>query len=202
LPESSAITEACQVLSNGLLVVAPSETRYGLLADPLNPDSMKRILDVKGRDRSKPMALFVENMEQVKQVARVTPLVRVLAKRFLPGPLTLVAPACCDWPAPLVVEGKIGLRISPSLCILEILRELGRPVSATSANRSGEPEAGTIDEIESHLGDEVALYLDAGQLDNPVSTVVDCSGDRPVILRTGAVSEADVMEAARQELKP
>ena len=110
----------------------------------------------------------------------------------MPGPVTLVLAATCDWPPPLVVNGKIGFRCSSVPVINEILALVEAPIAATSANISGRPERECVQEIVDDFGDRVALYLDSGPLTGPVSTVVDCSEDRPRVLREGAVAVAEI----------
>ena len=106
--------------------------------------------------------------------------------------MTLVLKTREDKAHPAAYEYKIGLRISLSNVIADLLQSVSFDLTATSANKSGLADAETIEEISEEFGEEVDLYLDAGRLDGPVSTVVDCSGSKAVILREGAISREDI----------
>ncbi|MDD3732934.1 MAG: L-threonylcarbamoyladenylate synthase [candidate division Zixibacteria bacterium] len=193
-PDESTIQEAIAVLQKGGLVVAPTETRYGLLVRADWKKSLKKLYKIKKRPVTSPTALFVKALEQIAEYGMMTPTARALAEAFLPGPLTLVLKALHQGEPPVVVEGKIGLRYSSSTVIKEIVDRLVFPVTATSANKSGQPEFEQIDEIARSLGRGVDLYLDAGKLDNPVSTVVDCSGPGINVIREGFILKKNIDE--------
>ncbi|MBD3402051.1 threonylcarbamoyl-AMP synthase [candidate division GN15 bacterium] len=193
-PTASAVARAVAVLESGGLVVAPTETRYGLLARADRAEAVQRLVRAKGRDFNQPVAVFVQSTAALWEVGRITLVGEALARRFLPGPLTLVLEAQVAWPPPVVVGGKIGLRLSDAPIILKILSGIGVSLTATSANRSGSQELTRIDEIAAQLGADVDIYLDAGPLDRPVSTVVDGSGDRPVVLREGAIESEQIAQ--------
>jgi len=184
---ASAAAQAATVLAQGGLVVAPTETRYGLLASTDRADAMIQVTELKRRSATKPVAVFVGHMEEIESLAEMPPAARKLAEAFLPGPLTLVLAARIDWPPPLVVDGRIGLRYSSSPFMAALMGTVGSPLTATSANLSGSPEAESIDQIQAAFGDRVDLYLDGGRLSGPVTTVVDASGDGVKILREGAI---------------
>jgi tRNA threonylcarbamoyl adenosine modification protein (Sua5/YciO/YrdC/YwlC family) len=141
------------------------------------------------------MAVFVESIGDLWRLGERTVAAERLAESFLPGPLTLVLRARVDWPAPVVVDGRIGLRLTDAPVILKILREIGEELTATSANRSGSADLVSINEIAAELGNAVDLYLDAGTLDKPLSTVVDGSVNPPVVLREGAIARARIETA-------
>lgn len=197
VPSSSLMDYAATVLKDGGIVVAPTETRYGLLvrADQMPP--IKRLYEIKKRSLDEPIAVFVGSIELMMHYADLNPLIQRIARLFLPGPVTLVIPAVWNFLDPIVRDGKVGLRVSSSQVIQEIMQRVNFPVSATSANLSGKATAGKIREIFDIFSDAVDLYLDAGSLDNQVSTVVDCSNERLVVLREGAVSSADIKAAAK-----
>lgn len=186
-PEKDIIARAAALLKKGGLVVAPTETRYGLLTRADRGEALSKLSRVKKRPPTVPVAIFVGKVEDIHRYGRMTPSARVLAEAFLPGPLTLVLDAVTDGGAPLVVAGKIGLRCSSSPVIQALVDAVNLPLTATSANRYGQPEFETTAEIAASLGDEVELYLDAGVLDKPTSTVVDCSGTEPRLLREGYI---------------
>lgn len=189
------LERAVKALSAGDLVVAPTETRYGLLARADDAAALAKLYHAKGRKSGTPVAVFVDDVTALGAHAVMTASSDVLAARFLPGPFTLVLKAAPDNDWPVVNDGWIGLRVSSSHVVQALVESTQFPLSATSANKSGGPEAETIDEVYDALGDEVALYLDAGRLSQAVSTVVRCDGEQVEILRDGAVSRGDVMAA-------
>ncbi len=194
-PAHDLLSEAANLLAHGAIVVAPTETRYGLLARADLPAAVDRLCNTKGRSPRQAMSIFVPDLASIRRFARVTPTAEILSRSLLPGPLTLVLPATIGWGEPLVIDGKIGVRVSSSPVISGILKLIDFPVTATSANKSGSPDLDTVAEIGEIFRDAVDLYLDAGVLRNQTSTVVDCCGTQIVILREGAVSTAGVQAA-------
>ena len=192
-PDPTVIDMAAGVLRNGGLVVAPTETRYGLLARTDDDQAVKRVYDVKGRSMDQPTAIFVDSVENLSVHGRLTPVSRFLASRYLPGPLTLNVKAVNDQGEPLVVDGKIGLRVSPSPVVAMLLERTDFPLTATSANLSGYSNASTVNEIAKMLGDNVDLYIDGGELNASPSTVVDCTEDSVRVLREGAIPPSEIM---------
>ncbi len=173
-------------------MVAPTETRYGLLARADRQAPLERVYRVKKRSLNQATAILVRSREELAILGVLTPAARRLSTAFLPGPLTLVLTARQDWPPPRVVDGKIGLRLSSSPVIEGLLSRLDFPLTATSANISGQADPDGVEEIVSQFGDLVDLYLDAGPLTGLTSTVVDCSVDPAEILREGAVARKDI----------
>jgi L-threonylcarbamoyladenylate synthase len=196
-PDPETINRAVDVLKAGALVVAPTETRYSLLGRADKAEVVEKVYRVKTRALSKPIAIFVGSLEMVTHYAELNPLAQFLAKLFLPGPLTLVLKGLPEWDNPVVHDGKVGIRISPAPVIQEIMERAGFPLTATSANLSGATELSSIDEISHAFGTAVDLYLDGGVLDGAPSTVVDCSGDLPRILRKGVVDKKEITAALR-----
>lgn len=188
-PEEAVVSRTASVLRSGGLVVAPTETRYGLLGRADKPETIARLYAIKGRPASLPTAIFVPSLEAIAIYGVMTPAATAIARRFLPGPLTLVLRAVKDMGVPLVVDGHIGIRYSSAPFIVALLKQLDFPITATSANLSGAKDCSTVNEIARAFGGKVDLYVDSGVLDNPVSTVVDVSGDSPVVLRPGAITE-------------
>jgi len=191
-PQASLVERAAALLSEGRLVVAPTETRYGLLARADDAAAVERLYAVKGRRPEAPLAMFVDGIAGLEQYGEMTPVSRRLAERFLPGPLTLVLTAKRETELPVVQDGRIGLRVSSSSVIAAILARVAYPLTATSANLSGAGETETLEEIVDAFGDRVALYLDGGRLEGPVSTVLLCEEERTEILREGALARAEI----------
>lgn len=197
-PDQGLIRLAVEALTNGDLIVAPTETRYGLLARADNDRAIERVFEAKGRGLLRPTAMFVQSEDGLRALGEMTPSAERLTRAFLPGPLTLVLRSRVAWGEPRVSAGLIGLRWSSSPVIAEILRHVTFPVTATSANRTGSTELETVTEIRDALGMTVELYLDGGRLNGPVSTVVQCVGEDTAILREGAIS-AELVESLLRE---
>ncbi|MBI5266449.1 MAG: threonylcarbamoyl-AMP synthase [candidate division Zixibacteria bacterium] len=195
--KAESLDRAVSVLESDGLVVAPTETRYGLLASAISATAVARLFEVKGRAHNMPTALFVRGIDDMERYGSVTPSARRLIARFLPGPLTLVLTAVVDWGAPRVVDGKIGFRWSSSPFIASLLDRTAGPLTATSANRSGRPDPESIEEIAAIFGEGIDLYIDGGALTGPTSTVVECVGESVRILREGAISAAEIEESIR-----
>lgn len=194
-PAPEAIECVVSTIVSGGLIVCPTETRYGLVCQADNREAVKRLFSVKGRSSNTATALFVNNIHALEALAVLSAPARKLAQEFLPGPLTLVLKARVDWPAPLVVEGRIGIRVSQSPLIAALVERVGGPLTATSANRTGSSTRSTAHEIAEELGAEVDMYVEAGILDGPVSTVVDCSAGSVHILREGALPVEQIRRA-------
>lgn len=197
-PPADIIDHAVDYLERGELVVAPTETRYGLLVKADSPDALKRLYHVKGRARTVPTALFVPDVKSMWSLGENNPVAQCLAETFLPGPLTLVLKARVEWTAPRVVNGKIGIRHSSSAVIQAIVGHLTWYPSATSANLSGRPEPDTATAIAELLGNQVGLYLESGPLTGRSSTVVDCTGGGLQIIREGAIAATALAEALQR----
>ncbi len=201
-PDRGVIRRAAESLADGELVVAPTETRYGLLARADSDQATERVLEAKGRGGLRPVALFVRDEDGIRALGDMTPSAERLMRAYLPGPLTLVLRSRVTWSAPRVVDGFIGLRWSSSPVIAELMSLVSFPVTATSANLSGSEELETIAQIRGALGDAISLYLDAGRLSGPVSTVVKCIGDDASILRAGAISALSIQSVLREGGRP
>jgi len=180
------------------LVVYPTETFYGIAADPLSPLALEKLFAIKGRDPQKPIALIAADAQMAFEVAReVPPIARRLASAFWPGPLTIVLPARDGFPAQLIgPDGGVGVRVSPHPIARELSEGLGRPITATSANRSGEAPATTLRAARESLGEKVKVFLEGGTLSaSAPSTVVACDTRGYRIIRAGAVTEREIIAA-------
>ncbi len=188
-PDPGPIGEAAAALTRGVLVIVPTETVYGLAADPRFPGAETAIYAAKRRLDNKPVTLFAAGLEQVK--ARGAVLGRAgekLARTFWPGPLTLVV----ETP-----DGPTGFRVPDHAVPLALLRKVGSVLAVTSANRSGEPPALTAEAAVAALGSSVAVVLNAGPSPGGVpSTVVRVDGEKVQILRDGAISGEEIRRAA------
>ncbi len=197
-PDPAVIDEAAEIIKSDGVVVAPTETRYGLLARADHPVAVKRVFTIKGRDKTSPVSVFVKNHDHIGEFAEENDISRNLKLKLLPGPLTLVLRARDEILPQVVSDGRIGIRLSSSPVIARLMRQMDCCMTATSANRSGSAELDTIEEIADVFGDKVDMYLDAGRLDRSSSTVVDCSGGGYKILRVGNVPESAIENAVME----
>ncbi len=194
-PEPAHIKRAVNILMDGGVIVAPTETRYGLVARADRVDAVDRIYEVKNRPEKMPMAVFLETVESIAEYANVNESARRLASKFLPGPLTLVLPAAEGWKSRVVFQGTVGIRVSLSPVIGALLAAVSRPLTATSANLSGAVELATVTQVAAVFRNRVDLYLDGGSLTGLPSTVVDCTGTEVKILREGAIMTDRIQQA-------
>lgn len=196
--EIAGLDDALSALRAGELVVYPTETFYALGADPFSPAAVERLCAIKGRDPDKPIALIAADSKMALEVAcEVSSIARRLADAFWPGPLTIVLPARAGFPTALVGPGGgVGVRVSPHPIARELSARVGRPITATSANLTGQPASSTTAQARESLGEKVKVYLEGGQLSGSLpSTVVVCDSSGFRVIRAGAISERELMAA-------
>lgn len=202
------IHRAVQALAEGRLVAFPTETVYGIGASACLPEAVDRLRALKERDQQSPFALAIKSADEALDfVPDMEPLARRLARRCWPGPVTLVVDShhrdglAAQLPKKVrdVVSpnGTLGLRVPANEVMLDVLRMLAGPIALTSANRRGEPEAVTADEVRQSVGDHVALILDDGpcRYGQPSSVVRVHNGELK-ILREGVVAEGTLKRLA------
>jgi L-threonylcarbamoyladenylate synthase len=190
-----AVEETQSVLKAGGVIAFPTDTFYGLGADPFNPDALSKIFRIKQRPADKPLLVLIHSKNQVEQLTeQVTPLAKSLMINFWPGPLTLLYKAAPGLPMELTAgTGKVGIRLPAHLFTLQLLEALGSPLTAPSANISGTVELRTGWEVASVLGDELDLIVDDGETPGgKVSTILDTTTNPPTLIREGAVSRSDL----------
>lgn len=196
---------AVEVLRNGGIVAFPTDTLYGLGADASNETAVRRIFRVKERPLTMPLPVLVADMSQIAQVASFVPeLAWRLARRFLPGGLTLVL-SKAGTISPTITAGSltVAVRIPAHPVPLALIRSLGSPLTGTSANLSGRPAPVTAVEVYQQLGEKVDLILDGGKCPGGIeSTIVDVSGKTPLILRQGAISREEIEAEIAQLRSP
>lgn len=192
-----AIRRAAELLRAGKLVAFPTETVYGLGALALDPEAVRGIFAAKGRPAKNPLIVHVATSEQAKEVAAGWPEeAQALAERFWPGPLTLVLPKAAGLP-PEVTGGleAVGIRVPAHPVALELIRAVGAPLAAPSANRYTEVSPTSAAHVERSLGGRIHAILDGGETTVGIeSTVLDLSGDTPTLLRPGAVAVSELEE--------
>lgn len=185
------LAAAAAAISRGALAVVPTDTVYGLSADAFSPEAVADLLAAKGRGRSSPPPVLVGDVATLDGLATGVPAyARELVEAFWPGGLTVVLTAQPTLAWDLGDSGgTVALRMPLHPVALELLERTG-PLATSGANTTGAPAARSAEEAAGMLGDSVAVYLDGGPcLDDLASTVVDCTGSHPVLLRAGAVPE-------------
>lgn len=197
LPDDAAgRAAAADVLRDGGLVALPTDTVYGIAVAVSTPGGIERLFEVKRRPPDKAIMLLLDDAAQAARAGVMTPAAAALAAAAWPGGLSIVVPQRPDLPWPAALTGgdqTIGLRVPDHDAPRALAREIG-PLPTTSANVSGLPEASDAMGIVVQLGDAVDLILDGGPAHGgPASTVVDCTGDLPVVLRIGAVPVEEVV---------
>ena len=185
-----AVEEAAAALANGELVAFPTDTVYGLAS---GHDHVRKLYLAKDRPKEKRIPVLLSDAVNLDASAMVTPAARVLAERFWPGPLSLVLVA--------PRRGTIAFRVPDHAIARRLIAASGGGLPVTSANRSGQGDCRTADEVMAQLDGRIALVLDGGPTTGGVSsTVVDCTTEQIKILREGAIS-AEQIETALREAK-
>jgi L-threonylcarbamoyladenylate synthase len=193
----SGIPRAAALLFDGALVAFGTETVYGLGADATRPTAVARIFEAKGRPHFNPLICHYPNADAAFRDVLPNPTAEHLAARFWPGPLTLVLPRRITCNVALLAGAgleTLAVRVPASQPALDLLRAVGRPVAAPSANRSGQVSPTTAQHVLDGLGGRIAAVLDSGPCPVGVeSTVLDLSADRPFLLRQGGVPEEAIV---------
>lgn len=189
--DREAIIRAGQIIRQGGLVALPTETVYGLGANALNPDAVKNIFLAKGRPQDNPLIIHIEDASQAECYAKnIPPVYYELCRRFCPGPLTIILPKKDI--IPLETSGgleTVAIRIPAHPVARAIIHEAGVPIAAPSANLSGSPSPTTAQHCVHDLWGRVDAIVDAGECSVGVeSTVISLAGEKPILLRPGAVT--------------
>jgi len=194
---AAALAPAVGALHDGGVVVFPTETFYGVAVDPRSALAVKRVFEIKRRPPDHPLPLIANDVDQViDHVGIMTPLARRLAWRGWPGPLTLIIPAsprlCVDVH---LSTGRIAVRVPANRLARLLARSAGHAITSTSANISGEPPASTPEQVAASLGADIDVLIDAGATPAGLaSTIVDATGDAPILVRAGVVPWDRVLE--------
>jgi L-threonylcarbamoyladenylate synthase len=192
---SEGIAEAAEAVRRGELVIFPTETVYGLACDALNDLAVKSLIEAKGRRSGHPLPVQIVDAAGLDAVASQVPqAARLLAEKFWPGPLTLVVPKN-ERISDMVSGGlaSVGIRVPDHPVALALLRELGSPIVATSANLTGNDAPADSETAISEVGLSVSVVLDSGPCRlGRASTVVDTTVVPPRILRLGSISRGEI----------
>jgi L-threonylcarbamoyladenylate synthase len=197
-PDMRMVSYVADRIKAGQVVGMPTDTFYGLAADPLNLRAVDLIYDVKSRSRHKPLSLLIESVEQAEYLARPLPDVfHAITRKYWPGPLTIIVKASSRLPLKVTANtGNVALRVPAAKIPVEVIRAAGVPITATSANISGASECTTAIGVREQLGGRIGLIVDGGNSPREVaSTIIDMSEPGKVtILRQGAIPESELAE--------
>lgn len=183
----SELTAAVAAIRRGDLVVYPTETVYGLAADALDAEAVERVYDAKARSRSDPISMALPEVDAIPEFTTPSDSERAFCRRFLPGPVTVLLERTDRVPDVLVAgRDRVGVRVPAHDLARDLARRTG-PITATSANRSGEPSATAVDDVDVTVRGAAAVVIDGGETPGTESTVVDVS--RGEIVRRGALAD-------------
>jgi L-threonylcarbamoyladenylate synthase len=199
-PDPEAMAIAAEVVLRGGVVAYPTDTLYGLAVDPVSPSAVARLFAVKGRDPGAAIPLIAADTTQVETWAgELSETAMRLARRWWPGPLSLVVPASPRLCRELLgASASVAVRVPAHAVAVALARAVGRPVTSTSANRSGQPAAARPGDLVP-LAADLDVLLDAGTSPGGApSTVVDVTGREPRLVRAGAVPWNRVLESLRE----
>jgi L-threonylcarbamoyladenylate synthase len=192
---SKAIENIQSVLNSGGVIAFPTDTFYGLGADPFNPDAISRIFQIKQRPADKPLLVLIHSLDQLADLTQeVTDSARQLMERFWPGPLTLIFKAATGLPDALTAgTGTLGIRLPAHPFTRRLLETLDRPLTAPSANISNAQEPQTARQVENTLGEKLNLVVDGGPTPGgKPSTILDTTTYPPTLIREGSLSRSDI----------
>jgi tRNA threonylcarbamoyl adenosine modification protein (Sua5/YciO/YrdC/YwlC family) len=197
-PQRAVIDYAAGFIKRGDVVAIPTDTFYGLSADPFNLAAIERVFQIKGRPENRALPILVDSIEQAVGLSRDAPDVFLtLAQKFWPGALTIVVEATHRLPLKVTGNsGRVAVRWADSRIATALIGAVGGPVTGTSANLSGHPSCSNASALAEQLGSRLPLILDSGDTNGTLaSTIVRIDGDDWSIVREGALPNADI-EAA------
>lgn len=194
------IALAAEIIASGGVVAIPTDTLYGLAADALNPRAVEGVYTAKGRPADMPLPVLVSGWQQATQVADIPadaqPIVRKLADAYWPGSLTMVLPAAPGLPERLTAgRDTIAVRMPNHPVPLALAEALGRPITGTSANRSGEPDITDADDLQTIIGPRVDGIIASGPApEGTASTIISVSPEGTALLREGALPYREILD--------
>jgi len=193
--ELGKIKIIAEILRREGIIAYPTDTFYGLGANCFSKDAIQRIYQLKGRKLSKPLSVVVSDIEMMREVViDIPPVFWQITDKFWPGPLTIILKASAKFPADLLGTGaSIGIRLPDLPWLRKLVSETGIPITATSANISGEREVSHIEEVRETFYGKVDLIVDGGKTrGNLPSTVIDMTSESPKVLREGAIPRSQL----------
>jgi L-threonylcarbamoyladenylate synthase len=196
LPSAEAIDRAAAIIRRGGIVAIPTDTLYALVCDPLSLKAVGRIFDAKGRESNRSLPLLVDSVMAAEELAKeVSPQFLLLARRFWPGPLTIITDAASKVPLKVTGNtGRLALRQPDAAIPVALLEKLGQPLIATSANLSGKPTCTSGIEVFGVMDGKVDLVLDGGLCMGPGATTIDVTGEVWRVIKEGAITEGVISE--------
>lgn len=201
-PKHELINEAALVIKNGGVIAFPTQHLYGLGADAFNADAVNRVFEIKRRPHDKPLLVLIDKPYDLTRLVQQVPYAATrIMERFWPGAVTIVFKAKHILPINLTAgTERIGVRMPEHPVALALTTAAQGPITATSANITGNSGCSLASEMDPLITDKLDLIIDVGALKGGMgSTVVDVTGDSPKILRQGAVSEKDIFAAVSQK---
>ena len=192
-PEKSLVSYVADRIRSGHVLGMPTDTFYGLAADPYNLRAVELIYIVKSRLKHKPLSLLVESVDQAEELADISSNdnFNILAEKYWPGPLTIIVKAAARLPLKVTANtGNVAIRVPAATIPMEVIRAAGVPITATSANVSGASECTTASCVRTQLGERIPLIVDGGPSPRSVaSTIVDLTDSSGGwrVLREGAI---------------
>jgi L-threonylcarbamoyladenylate synthase len=195
-PDIAALAPALHALKTGGVIAYPTDTLYGLGADPRNREAVERIVSIKGRREEQSIPLIAADIEQARAVAVFNAIAENLARRFWPGPLTLVVRRTITLADGVGQRDTIALRVPDHAVARALAAVSGFPITSTSANLTGAMPATSAREVFDTIGTHLAVIVDGGPTrGGPPSTIVDVSSGAPRLVRAGAVPWDRVLES-------
>src|SRR5579859_8097731 len=193
------VSYVAEQIKKGHVTGMPTDTFYGLAADPLNLHAVDLIYEVKTRSRHKPLSLLIESVEQAEYLARPLPdAFYEITRKYWPGPLTIIVKASSKLPLKVTANtGNVALRVPDAPIPVAIIREIGFPITATSANLLRSDECTTAECVRDQLGERISMIVNGGPSKRDVpSTIVDLSGDPTQwqIIREGAIPAEEISQ--------
>ncbi len=198
-PSPEAIERAAAVIRKGGVVAIPTDALYTIVADPYNLAAVGKVFQAKGREPARSLPLLVSDILMAEELtSEVTTRFHLLARRFWPGPLTIIVPAASRVPLRVTGNtGRLALRHSKSVVAARLLEALGQPLIATSANMSGSPTCRSGIEVFGMMDGQISLVLDGGFSIGEGSTTVDITEPYWKMIKTGAIPEAEIAACLR-----
>jgi tRNA threonylcarbamoyl adenosine modification protein (Sua5/YciO/YrdC/YwlC family) len=201
-PDPAALRYAAEFIRRGELVAIPTDTFYGIAADPFNLAAVDQIYRVKGRPETRALPILVNATTQAVALSRDVPYTfHKLAAKFWPGPLTLLVEASSGVPLKVTAHtGNVALRWPNSAIVNSLIDLIKGPITGTSGNISGQPACASAIDLLEQMGDRLPLILDAGETPgNLASTIVKLDGDDWAVMREGVITEQQIKSALEDE---
>jgi L-threonylcarbamoyladenylate synthase len=200
-PYGGAIDRAVQLIRRGGIVAIPTDSLYALVCDPVSLQAVGRIFQAKGRESNRALPIMVDGLMMAEDLAaEITPRLRLLARRFWPGPLTIMTNGSARVPMKISGNtGRLALRQPKGEVAMALLEKLGQPLIATSANLTGQPTCRSGIEVFGVMDGRVDLVLDGGPTQGPGPTTVDITTEPWQVLKEGAISSLEISDALLSE---